>query len=242
MTTGDKLADGVAVARRGRADAADDGAAARRDRAAGRSAAGAEARERGGDARARRARGAVQDSPSRRRRWCSSPAPLDKRSRMYKLLHEAGDARRVRRARGLRPMPSAGSRRASPRPAWRSSRAAALRLLRRTRARRPDVKRLRSDVDRLLLYALGQKKITRRRCAGDRRAGGAAGRLGDDQRDRGGRRGEALRQLALMLDAGRGAGEDPRSARLAGAIEVSGDRAGDAAGGRSRRCSGPTST
>ena len=34
------------------------------------------------------ARGAASSSPSRRRRSCWSPAPLDKRSRMYKLLQK----------------------------------------------------------------------------------------------------------------------------------------------------------
>jgi len=65
-----------------------------------------------------------------------------------------------------------------------------------------DVKRLRGDIDRLLLYALGQKTITAddvRECAGP------AG-LQDDwamtNAIEGGRVGEALRQLALMLDAG----------------------------------------
>ena len=51
-----------------------------------------------------------------------------------------------------------------------------------------DVKRLRNDVERLLLYALGQKTIDARRRPRDRRAGGAPGRLGDDQRDRSRRR------------------------------------------------------
>ena len=75
-----------------------------------------------------------------------------------------------------------------------------------------------------------------------RRAGGAAGRLGDDQRDRGraGRRGAAPARADARRR--RAAREDPRSARLAGAGEVSGDRAGRRAGRRSRRCSGPTWT
>ena len=96
---------------------------------------------------------------------------------------EAGDARRMRRRSRIRPTPSAGSGPASRRRAPRSSR--------RRRGCSPqragtDVKRLRDDVDRLLLYALGQKTITARRRARDRRAGGAAGRLGDDQRHRSG--------------------------------------------------------
>ena len=150
---------------------------------------------------------------------------------------EARDDRRVRRDRG------SGGRRAlgadaSRRPARRSIRRAARLLAERAGT---DVKRLRGEVDRLLLYALGQKQHHRRRRPGGRRPGGAAGRLGDDQRDRGraGRRGAA----AARVDARRrrAAGKDPRSARLAGAGEVSGDRAADCRP-RSRRCSGRTWT
>ena len=70
---------------------------------------------------------------------------------------EAGDARRMRRRSRIRPTPSAGSGPAWPRPASRSSRPAARLLAERAGT---DVKRLRGDVDRLLLYALGQKTIT----------------------------------------------------------------------------------
>ena len=65
-----------------------------------------------------------------------------------------------------------------------------------------DVKRIRSNVDRLLLYALGQKRVT----ADDVRevAGGAT--LQDDwamtNAIEAGQSGEALQQLALMLDSG----------------------------------------
>jgi len=66
----------------------------------------------------------------------------------------------------------------------------------------PDVKRLRGDVDRLLLYALGQKAIT---VADVRELVGPAA-LQDDwamtNAIEAGSAGEALRQLALMLDAG----------------------------------------
>jgi DNA polymerase-3 subunit delta len=66
----------------------------------------------------------------------------------------------------------------------------------------PDVKRLRNDMDRLVLYALGQKRITvedvreisGRATLQDQWAMANAIEAGDT--------GQALRQLALMLDAG----------------------------------------
>jgi len=65
-----------------------------------------------------------------------------------------------------------------------------------------DVKRLRADVERLLLYALGQKTIT----ADDVREVTGPAALQDDwamtNAIESGQAGEALRQLALMLDAG----------------------------------------
>jgi DNA polymerase III delta subunit len=65
-----------------------------------------------------------------------------------------------------------------------------------------DVRRLRADVDRLLLYALGQKSIG----ADDVREVTGPAALQDDwamtNAIEGGQSGEALRQLALMLDAG----------------------------------------
>jgi DNA polymerase-3 subunit delta len=65
-----------------------------------------------------------------------------------------------------------------------------------------DVKRLRADVDRLLLYTLGQKQVT----VDDVRAVTGPAALQDDwamtNAIEGGQAGEALRQLALMLDAG----------------------------------------
>ena len=65
-----------------------------------------------------------------------------------------------------------------------------------------DVKRLRGDVDRLLLYALGQKTIS----ADDVREVAGPAALQDDwamtNAIESGQAGEALRQLALMLDAG----------------------------------------
>jgi DNA polymerase III delta subunit len=65
-----------------------------------------------------------------------------------------------------------------------------------------DVKRLRADVERLLLYALGQKQITLE----DVRAVIGPAALQDDwamtNAIETGQTGEALRQLALVLDAG----------------------------------------
>jgi len=65
-----------------------------------------------------------------------------------------------------------------------------------------DVRRLRAEVDRLLLYALGQKRIT----IDEARAVAGPAALLDDwamtNAIEGARASEALRQLALMLDAG----------------------------------------
>ena len=65
-----------------------------------------------------------------------------------------------------------------------------------------DVRRLRADVERLLLYALGQKQITLE----DARAVTGPAALQDDwamtNAIEAGETGEALRQLALIMDAG----------------------------------------
>src|SRR5438270_8852481 len=65
-----------------------------------------------------------------------------------------------------------------------------------------NLKRLRGDVDRLLLYALGQKRIT----ADDVRAVAGPALLQDHwamaNAIEAGQAGAALQQLALMLDAG----------------------------------------
>jgi DNA polymerase-3 subunit delta len=65
-----------------------------------------------------------------------------------------------------------------------------------------DVRRLRADVDRLLLFTLGQKQIA----VGDVREVTGPAALQDDwamtNAIEAGQAGEALRQLALMLDAG----------------------------------------
>jgi len=66
----------------------------------------------------------------------------------------------------------------------------------------PDLRRLRAEVDRLLLYALGQKRITLE----DARELAGPAALQDDwamaNAIEAGNAGEALRQLALMLDGG----------------------------------------
>jgi DNA polymerase III subunit delta len=125
-------------------------------------------------------------------------AAVDKRGRMYKLLQkhatvvecgvllDQADAERWVRTR----VAAAGAE-LDP---------AAARLIAQRAG--TDVKRLRADVERLLLYALGQKSIT----AEDVREVTGPAALQDDwamtNAIEGGRAGEALRQLALMLDAG----------------------------------------
>jgi DNA polymerase-3 subunit delta len=125
-------------------------------------------------------------------------AAVDKRGRMYKLLQrhativecgvllDQADAERWVRTR----VAAAGAE-LDP---------AAARLIAQRAG--TDVKRLRADVERLLLYALGQKSIT----ADDVREVTGPAALQDDwamtNAIEGGRAGEALRQLALMLDAG----------------------------------------
>ena len=123
---------------------------------------------------------------------------VDKRSRMYKLLvkhatlvecgliEDRADAERWIRAR----VAAAGA----------DIDAAAARLLAERGG--TDVKRLRGDVERLLLYALGQKSVT----VEDVRQIVGPAALQDDwaitNAIETGEGGEALRQLSLMLDAG----------------------------------------
>jgi DNA polymerase III delta subunit len=125
-------------------------------------------------------------------------AVVDKRGRMYKLLQkhativecgvllDQADAERWVRTR----VAAAGAE-LDP---------AAARLIAQRAG--TDVKRLRADVERLLLYALGQKSIT----ADDVREVTGPAALQDDwamtNAIESGRAGEALQQLALMLDAG----------------------------------------
>jgi DNA polymerase III delta subunit len=123
---------------------------------------------------------------------------VDKRGRMFKLLQrhativvcgvleDFGDAERWVRAR----VAQSGA----------AIDPAAARLV--VQRAGVDVKRLRGDVDRLLLYALGQKQIT----AEDVREVTGPAALQDDwamtNAIEAGQAADALRQLALMLDAG----------------------------------------
>ena len=124
--------------------------------------------------------------------------PVDKRSRMYKLLVKHATLvecgfidDRADAERWIRTRVAAAGAEIDP---------AATRLLAERGG--TDVKRLRGDVERLLLYALGQKSIT---LEDVRQIVGAAA-LQDDwamaNAIEAGQGGEALRQLALMLEAG----------------------------------------
>ena len=123
---------------------------------------------------------------------------LDKRSRAYKILArqatlvECGAIADLADAeRWVRTRVAAGGAAIEP---------AAARLM--VQRGGVDVKRLRGDVDRLLLYALGQKTIT----VDDVRTLVGPAALQDDwamtNAIETGQAAEALRQLALMLDAG----------------------------------------
>jgi DNA polymerase-3 subunit delta len=123
---------------------------------------------------------------------------VDKRSRMYKLLQrqativECGAiADQTDAERWVRTRIAAGGAEIDP--------AAARLLVQRAGL---DVRRLGGEVDRLLLYALGQKRIG----VEDARAIAGPASLLDDwaltNAIEAGQAGEALRQLALTLDAG----------------------------------------
>jgi DNA polymerase III subunit delta len=123
---------------------------------------------------------------------------VDKRSRIYKILQkqativECGVLADLADAeRWVRTRVAAGGAAIDP---------AAARLIARRAG--TDIKRLRADVERLMLYALGQKQIT---LDDVREVTGPAG-LQDDwamtNAIEAGQTGDALRQLALMLDAG----------------------------------------
>ena len=125
-------------------------------------------------------------------------APLDKRSRLYKLLtkravivecgviEDQADAERWVRTR----VAACGAAIEPPAARLVAQRAGL------------DIKRLRADVDRLTLYALGQKQIT----VDDVREVTGPAALQDDwamtNAIEAGQAGDALRQLALMLDGG----------------------------------------
>jgi DNA polymerase III subunit delta len=123
---------------------------------------------------------------------------IDKRSRMYKLLMkhatvvDCGTIEDLAGAeRWVRNHIAAGGAEIEP--------AAARRLAERAGA---DVKRLRGEVDRLLLYAMGQPRIT----LDDVREVAGPAALQDDwamtNAIEAGQAGDALKQLALMLESG----------------------------------------
>ena len=125
-------------------------------------------------------------------------ASVDKRSRVYKLFQkhativECGAIADLADAeRWVRTRVAAAGAEIEP---------AAARMIAERAG--PDVKRLRADIDRLMLYALGQKRIT----ADDVREVVGPAALQDDwamtNAIEAAQTGEALRQLALMLDAG----------------------------------------
>jgi DNA polymerase-3 subunit delta len=123
---------------------------------------------------------------------------IDKRSRMFKLVTKHAT---VVECGGIEDQADAER--------WVKNRVAAAGVdIEPAAARRlaecagPDVKRLRGEVDRLLLYAMGQPKIT----LDDVRDVAGPAALQDDwamtNAIEAGQAADALRQLALMLDAG----------------------------------------
>ena len=123
---------------------------------------------------------------------------IDKRGRMYKLLAKQATvvecgaiADQADAERWVKNRVAAAGAEIEP--------LAARRLAERAG---PDVKRLRGEVDRLLLYAMGQARIT----VDDVREVAGPAALQDDwgmtNAIEAGQAGDALRQLALMLDAG----------------------------------------
>ena len=123
---------------------------------------------------------------------------VDKRTKFFKLLQKTATivecgviADQADAERWIRNRVAAGGAEIDP--------AAARALAQRAG---PDLRRLRSEVDRLLLYALGQTRIG----IEDARAVAGPAALQDDwamaNAIEAGQPGEALRQLALTLDAG----------------------------------------
>jgi len=125
-------------------------------------------------------------------------ATVDRRSRMYKLLQKQGTIvecgaieDRADAERWVRTRVTAGGAEIDPQAARLLVERAGL-----------DVRRLRSEVDRLLLYTLGQARIG---LADAREIAGPASLLDDwalTNAIEAAQAGEALRQLALMLDGG----------------------------------------
>ncbi len=149
-------------------------------------------------ARALEALEALLKQPEPQTTLVLAAASIDRRSRMYKLLHkqativECGVVEGPADAeRWVRTRVAAGGAEIDPQAARLLVERAGL-----------DVRRLRAEVDRLLLYALGQKRIG----VEDARAVAGPAALLDDwamtNAIEAAQTGEALKQLALMLDGG----------------------------------------
>lgn len=141
---------------------------------------------------------ALLDTPETQTTLIFVAATVDRRSRLYKLFQrnatvvECGAIEdRADAERWVRTRIAAGGLEVDPQAARLLVERAGL-----------DLRRLRAEVDRLLLYALGQKRIG----VEDARAISGPAALLDDwamtNAIEAGQTGEALRQLALMLDAG----------------------------------------
>lgn len=141
---------------------------------------------------------ALLNAPEKETTLVLVAASVDRRTRLFKLLQKTATivecgviADQADAERWIRNRVAAGGAEIDP--------AAARALAQRAG---PDLKRLRSEVDRLLLYALGQKRIT----IDDARAVAGPAALQDDwamaNAIEAGQTAEALRQLALTLDAG----------------------------------------
>jgi DNA polymerase-3 subunit delta len=136
-------------------------------------------------------------------------APLDKRTRVFKALArgativDCGAPEDVAAAeKWVRARISASGAEIDPAGARAMAVRAGFPDRPRNDGRTGDVKRLRGEVDRLLLYALGQKRIS----IDDVREVAGPAALQDDwaltNAIETGQAGEALRQLALLIDAG----------------------------------------
>lgn len=136
-------------------------------------------------------------------------APLDKRTRMYKVLTrhatlvECGVIEDLAAAQlWVRARVAQQGVEIDPAAARLMAELAGFPVQAREKGPSGDTPRLRGEVDRVLLYALGQKRIT----LDDVRAVAGPAALQDDwamtNAIEAGQSGEALRHLALMLDAG----------------------------------------
>ena len=237
LTTGDKLLDAVVSSRRRRAHPADDVAAPRRHRVSGRKHADAEARKRRGGTRAgpvarpdRRAR-----SPDDARPGVSPARQADEgvqgaRPRGATIV-ECGAPEDVAAAvRWVKTKLEASGVDIDPAGARAMAVLAGFPERPRNDGKTGNVKRLRGEIDRLLLYTLGQKRITLDDVKEVAGPAGAAGRLGDDQRhrERPGRRGAAAAWPDFRRR--RGPGKSAGTAGVAGAIEIPAIAPGEVAG------------